>query len=174
MPYGLDPMMYDDDLEEDDFTLVQHPHLMRSMTEPSLPFVLPRQHLAGPILDEYQFQRPYTYITGYEPGRGRVYFEIGQDVAALYNLLQGTMTPENMKRLVTTLALRSAYEIEALNYTFRATMNGVDLGLAVSTVLDQSGESQAVKYAMIGLLLGPVGFDLWLMNQVSARLRDTG
>lgn len=68
---------------------------------------------------------------------------------------------------MTTLALRSPYEIEALNYTFGATTNGVDLALAASTVLDQSGESQAVKYAMIGLLLGPVGFDLWLMSQVA-------
>jgi hypothetical protein len=170
IPLGFDHTL-DDGVEEDDFAMT--PHLMRSMSESNLPWVLPRTHPAGPIVDEYQYQRPYTYISGYEPGLGRVYFDLGRDLAVIHQLLQGTLPPENMKAMVTNLALRSAYEIEALNYTFRATTNGVDLALAVSTVLDQSGESQAVKYAMIGLLLGPVGFDLWLMNQVADTVRET-
>jgi len=157
--------MFDDyDSEDEDFLGPggsRHP-MMRRMT---LPFVYPRVHQTGPILDEYQFQRPYSYDSSFRPGAA-VYHLMGSDLYQLQNFLNGVVTVENLKPLLDALAQRSPYEIEALKYAFGATSNGVELWLAVKTVLERTGESQAAIYAVLGLLLGPVGFDIWLLNEV--------
>jgi len=164
-PYAQDPLMYDDyNSEDDDFFGPGDSHhpMMRRMT---FPFVYPRVHPTGPILDEYQFQRAYCYDSGFRPGAA-VYHLMGSDLHQLRNFLNGVLPVENLKPLMDALAQRSPYEIEALKYAFGATSNGVELWLALKAVLERNGESQAVIYAVVGLLLGPVGFDIWLLNEV--------
>jgi len=166
-PYVQDPLMYDDYDSEEDFLGPggPHHHLARRMT---LPFVYPRVHPVGQVVvDEYQFQRPYSYLSGFHPGRP-VYHLMGRDLFNLQSFLNGTVTIENLKPILDSLVQRSPYEIEALKYAFAATSNGVELWLAAKTVLENNGGCQAAIYAMIGLLLGPVGFDVWLLNEVSA------
>ena len=130
-----------------------------------MPVIGPIVHPTGAVMDSYQFQRPYSYATGYIQG-GPLYPHMGHDLNVLRTLLSGNVKTTDMKPFINILAARSPYEIEALRNNFRAITGGVDLGLAVSTVLDATSQKQSVKYAFTGLVLGPALFDLWLLQQV--------
>jgi hypothetical protein len=123
---------------------------------------------AGPeIVDEYQFQRPCTYKSTIKSGR-RIYVELGKDLAVVHEFLQGT---GSMQDVVSRLALRSVSQIEALNRHIRARGNlyaGLDFEAKVALVGDGRWTA-ALQYATVGLLLGPLGFDVWLLNQVITR-----
>lgn len=123
---------------------------------------------AGPeIVGEYQFQRPYTYKSTIKSGR-RIYVELGKDLAVVHEFLQGT---GSMQDVVSRLALRSVSQIEALNHHIRARGNlyaGLDFEAKVALVGDGRWTA-ALQYATMGLLLGPLGFDVWLLNQVITR-----
>ena len=130
------------------------------------PFLGPLvHHPTGAVVDSYQFQRPYSYVSGYQPG-GPVYPLMGNDLAVLRTLLTSNIRSTDMKPFIDVLARRSPFEIEALTNNFRTMTGGMELSLAVSTMLDATSQKQSVKYAFTGLVLGPVLFDLWLLQQV--------
>lgn len=165
----LHPSMLDyDDSDEFDLGPGRMPLMRRAtMAGPMIspPFHGPLVHPAGAVVDSYQFQRPYCYESGYRPG-GPVYPLMGNDLGVLRNLLTAGIKTTDMKPYIDILAQRSPYEIEALRYNFRAMTGGMELSLAINTVLDATSQKQSVKYAFTGLVLGPALFDLWLLQQV--------
>jgi hypothetical protein len=160
---------FDDDFDDfdDEYDLIPPPFpMMRRPTIGHMPVMGPIVHPTGAVMDSYQFQRPYSYATGYIPG-GPLYPQMGNDLNILRTLLSGNIKAIDMKPYINILAARSPYEIEALRHNFRTITGGIDLGLAISTVLDATSQKQSVKYAFTGLVLGPALFDLWLLQQVN-------
>jgi hypothetical protein len=170
----LHPSVFDYDDSDDEIDLGALPMpLVRRATIPGPmiappPFLGPLVHHTGAVVDSYQFQRPYSYASGYQPG-GPVYPFMGQDLAVLRTLLTGDVKAVDMKPYIDILAQRSPYEIEALRYNFQTMTGGIELSLAINTVLDANSQRQSVKYAFTGLVRGPVLFDLWLLQQVTPR-----
>jgi hypothetical protein len=67
------------------------------------------------------------------------------------------------KALIDILVLRSVYENDALRHNFLDRC-GADLGSLMSLTFSQA--EAPVKFALIGLAMGPALFDLWLINNV--------
>ena len=106
--------------------------------------------------------RPYSYDTDQSPMAG-MYPNINRDLQTLSTLSEMRST-KSILPLVDILVQRTPTEMEALRRHFR-TMNGdTDLSVAIKTLLNASNERDSVKYALMGLVLGPVGYDLWLIQ----------
>jgi hypothetical protein len=94
----------------------------------------------------------------------RVYVELDMDLDVVYEFLEGTGPVEIV---VDRLALRSASQIEALKDAIQARRN--DASLEFEARLKSIGGgwwTAALQYPTMGLLLGPIDFDLWLLDQV--------
>jgi hypothetical protein len=100
--------------------------------------------------------RPYSYLTYYRPGAR--YPSIANDLQILVNPKNS-----NLKQIIDVLVQRSPYELDALRYEFRVMTGGQDLQLVLNSL---TKEDDCIKSVVAGLTLGPVAFDLWLLDGV--------
>jgi hypothetical protein len=116
------------------------------------------------------FQRPYQVDSGYHHGQSPGYPNLLQDVDRLRIALQSgiELKDRDTQTLIDILVPRSAYEIDALGYTYRDRDRcGADLGTLMSQTFSQA--ETPVMFALIGLAIGPAPFDLWLIKNVLLR-----
>ena len=69
----------------------------------------------------------------------------------------------DVQTFIDVLTPRTAYEIDALRLYYRDKCGG-DLAVMMSQVVSQ--QDAALRFVLIGLVLGPALFDLWLLHQV--------
>jgi hypothetical protein len=70
----------------------------------------------------------------------------------------------DVQTFIDVLTPRTAYEIDALRLHFQNRCGG-DLAVMMSNIVGQ--RDTALKFVLIGLVLGPALFDLWLLHRVS-------
>jgi hypothetical protein len=104
--------------------------------------------------------RPYSYLTSYRPGTR--YPTMVNDLEILANVLNPKNN--NLKQFVDVLARRSPYELDALRYEFSVMTGGQDLQLTFNSLVTKEDES--IKSVISGLTLGPIAFDVWLLDGV--------
>jgi hypothetical protein len=114
--------------------------------------------------------RPYSYATDQSPMAG-MYPHINQDLQVLSTVSQMQST-ERIMPLVDILIPRSPTEIETLRRHFRAMSGGTDLSIAFKNLLNASNERASVNFAFMGLVLGPVLYDLWLIQHLENKHED--
>ena len=147
-----------------------HPEVIDDLEEASDEEVFRYPNYFGPrhsqvILQQGQIvptdivTRPYSYMTYYRPGAG--YPSMANDLKILVSVLN---PKNNLKQSIDILARRSPYELDALRYQFNL-MTGQDLQSAFSSLVTKENES--IKSVIAGLTLGPMAFDLWLLDGVS-------
>jgi len=105
---------------------------------------------------------PFSYEIDPSPMAG-MYPTIHDDLKVLSTITQMQDTTK-IKPLLAILIQRSPTEIDTLRKRFRTMNGGTDLETAFSYVI--RNERQSVKYAIMGLALGPVLFDLWLVQTI--------
>jgi hypothetical protein len=106
--------------------------------------------------------RPYSYLTSYLPGtRYTRYPTMVNDLEILANVLN---PKNNLKQFVDVLARRSPYELDALRYEFSVMTGGQDLQLTFNSLV--TNEDESIKSVISGLTLGPIAFDIWLLDGV--------
>jgi annexin A7/11 len=105
---------------------------------------------------QYFFLRPYSYPAGPIP-----YPHVRVHVEAL---IAGMHNPEaDMSTYIDILTKRTPEEMEALRLEFFRTTQ-TQLYVVFNNLLDANEERESVKYAFMGLVLGPTLFDLWLLQ----------
>ena len=104
--------------------------------------------------------RPYSYLTYYRPGAR--YPSMVSDLEILANV--HNPNNNNLKQFVGILAQRSPYELDVLRYEFHVMTGGQDLQLTFNSLVTK--EDDCIKSVVAGLTLGPVAFDLWLLDGV--------
>jgi serine/threonine protein kinase len=111
------------------------------------------------------FECPYRVNSGYAHGQSPGYPRLLQDVDRLRISLQSgiKVKARDTQTLIDILVPRTAYENDALRHNFRERCFA-DLGNLVSTTFSQA--ELPIKYALIGLAIGPALFDLWLLKNV--------
>src|SRR5579859_3244542 len=119
---------------------------------------LPRNY---PLAD--LFQRPYSYFTGFQEGQ-LGYPAMTSDLSLLVNEFQSggqSITEQSVMKLFGPL---SPYQLEAIRSGFRQ-MTENDLALTVDNMLaSRSTYSARIRFGIIGLVLGPCLYDLWLLK----------
>jgi len=175
--YGISPLDFDVDVDEYDAPIAGH---RASAPLPYIPMVdlppnvvhTPAAHrgmaTAPPQPTQIPIalnQRPYGYFTGFQPG-APVYETIGNDVQLLLTAIPSQQVKDvNTKPMIGILVQRTPYELDALRYAFRET-SGQDLGNVFYKMLVTSNVKDSIRFAFMGLVLGPCLFDLWLLQSV--------
>jgi hypothetical protein len=120
------------------------------------------------MVDEYHFERPYTHNSTIKCGR-RIYVELDKDLAAVHDFLEGTESVENV---VNRFASRSVSQIEVLKHNIwaKGTLYASLDFEAKPAFVGRSWWRAGLQYATTGVLLGPIGFDVWLLDQVMTHL----
>ena len=104
---------------------------------------------------------PYSYETN--PWHyGGFYPELYQDLQILSQIrsLDGT---ESIETLFGSLVQRNPTELHALHRGFW-DLNRLDISDAFERILEASSITDTLKYVVMGLVLGPVLFDVWLIE----------
>jgi len=114
--------------------------------------------------------RPYSYATDH-PTMAGIYPNINQDLRVLSTITH-IQSIERILPLVDILVQRSPTEIEALRRHFRSMNGGTDLSVAFKHLLNASNARLSVQYAIMGLVLGPVLYDLWLIHHLDGKYED--
>ena len=104
--------------------------------------------------------RSYSYEIDRSINAG-MYPRIQQDLQILSTVV-GMQDALNIKPLASSLVQRTPTEIDTLRNLFHLTNSGTDLDMAFNHALE--GQPKSVKYAIMGLALGPVLFDSWLLQ----------
>ena len=107
--------------------------------------------------------RPYSYATDQSSMAG-MYPHINQDLLILSTVGQMRST-ERILPIIDILVQRSPTEIEVLRRHFRSVNGGTDLSVAFKNLINISNERSSVRYALMGLALGPALYDSWLIQQ---------
>jgi len=119
---------------------------------------LPRNYPSADL-----FQRPYSYFTGFQEGQ-LGYPAMTSDLSLLVNEFQSggqSITEQSVMKLFGPL---SPYQLEAIRSGFRQ-MTENDLALTVDNMLaSRSTYSARIRFGIIGLVLGPCLYDLWLLK----------
>lgn len=115
-----------------------------------------------PTISSTVLRRPYSYDASHAL-RGSGYPQMYADLQVLMTILKSTST--GLKSLIDVLAPRSPSEIDSLRHAFRA-VTGNDLAVAVSNFFRANGFKDSVKSAFVGLVLGPLLYDLCLLQKV--------
>ena len=107
---------------------------------------------------------PYSYLTPQYPMNG-LYPTIDTDLPIL-SQVASVQSTEKIGPLVDILVQRNPNEIETLKHHFRTRNAGASIAMAFERVLNLSNEQRSAKYAIMGLVLGPVLFDLYLIENL--------
>jgi annexin A7/11 len=102
---------------------------------------------------------------GYQPPpqQQQQYFDASDDVAAIRKATKGFGTDE--AALINILARnRSPYQMEQIRRAFESTV-----GKSLVSVIEKE-TSGWFEYGLRGLVLGPMGFDVWLVHRACAGL----
>ena len=164
-PYAC-PGDFKDEYEPDVGPLVRYPSapvaaMMRDpmasamMVANGPGFLAPGQMMMN-VQGQYLFIRPYSYVNV-----AALYPSIRTHVEALTTIIHN---PEaDMSPLVDILTKRTPEEMEALRLEFFRTTH-TQLYVAISNWIEINEQRNSVKYALMGLVLGPALFDLWLLQ----------
>ena len=114
--------------------------------------------------------RPYSYTTDQSAMAG-MYPNINQDLLVLGTVVQMQST-EKVMPLVDILVQRTPNEIVTIRRHFRTMNGGTDLSVAFKNLLNTSSESASVQYALMGLVLGPLLYDMWLIQHLDGKHED--
>lgn len=71
---------------------------------------------------------------------------------------------DSMRRLIGILAPYCPDDMERLKWDFYRITDGLLLGHEAASLLEDTGPE--IKIPLMGLVLGPVAFDSWLIDQV--------
>ena len=100
---------------------------------------------------------------GYQPPPQQQYYDPSNDVAAIRKATKGFGTDE--ATLINILARdKSAYQMEQIRKMFESTV-----GKSLVSVIEKE-TSGWFEYGLRGLVLGPMGFDVWLAHRACAGL----
>ena len=128
----------------------------RTTSEPVLP-TIPMAQVIDPSLG----RRPYSYFLTYP--NGLRYASMKIDLQALNSLLGNQNSKGfNIKPYVEIFAKRSPEELVALKAMFSTSANNINLQVLLTSALAK--EDDCVKSTFTGLVLGPIEFDLWLLE----------
>ena len=106
-------------------------------------------------------QQPYGGYQPYQPPpQQQQYYDASHDVAAIRKATKGLGTDE--AALINILANKSAYQMEQIRKTFESTV-----GKSLVSVIEKE-TSGSFEYGLRGLVLGPIGFDVWLVHRACA------
>jgi hypothetical protein len=128
---------------------------------PPQPQFVQRGAAGNMIMTADRFERPYRVSSGYIPGHSPAYPTLSQDIFALRTFFQSTSGKfKDLPIQITMLVHKSAYEIDALRHGYRAFCGGQDPVVLLGNCL--AGAEVHITFAIMGLILGPRNFDLWL------------
>lgn len=113
-----------------------------------------------PMIDPH----PYSYAI-YQSAS--IYPNIDEHVRILSRVMQMQST-EGITPLLHILVSRNPSEMAALRYLFQAFNSGTDISIPFKNILDASDERRSVKYALMGIILAPLLYDLWLLRVLSS------
>jgi hypothetical protein len=115
--------------------------------------------VAPQSIDTSLNRRPYQYISDARLGQ---YPTMMNEVQLLMNAIAYNPKSVNMRPFVDILARRSPDELDALKANFNLVAPDTDLTVLFQQLLSREEDSVATTF--IGLTLGPIMFDLWLLN----------
>ena len=147
---------------------LQQPHSIGSVVTPNMQLIATTPN--APMMFNLAAQRPYSYATDQSPNAG-MYPTINQDLLHLSSFLE-MKTTERASLIINVLVPRTPTEIEALRRHFRVMNGGTDLSFALRCLLNALNERPSVQYAFLGLVMGPVLYDLWLMQVIQRVSRN--
>jgi len=120
--------------------------------------------MAGMYPSINQKLRRYSYVTDQSSMAG-MYPNIHQDLQVLSIVMQ-IQSSERILPLVDILVQRSPSEMKTLLDQFPAMNGGTNLGTVFYNLLKTSNERTSVHYALMGLVLEPVEYDSWLIQNL--------
>ena len=154
------------------------PHQLHSPIIPVSPFGSPtgrrgppmtHRNSAPSILTSLESERAYSYPPAHlEP---TPYPGLEQDMALIGSVGQTLdIRSPNTPHLIRMLCQKAPEEIDAMRSYFMGRTGDQELSEAIKMMLDMSRVPGYVKYPFMGLILGPLFFDHWLLTNVSPSL----
>ena len=120
----------------------------------------PQQHAYAPPPPPQGGYAPQSY-GGYPPPPPQQYYDPSDDVTIIRKATKGFGTDE--AALINVLARnKTAYQMEQIRRTFESTT-----GKSLVSVIEKE-TSGWFEYGLRGLVLGPLGFDVWLLHRACA------
>ena len=116
---------------------------------------------------EYEGSLPYSYSVEHSPTIPSD-TNMETDIKTLKNVLTGSIPGLALRISIDSFSRKTASEMAVLRSQFRAKNIGTVLGPGLDEMLAAWDESDAFKLAFRGLVLGPLSFDLWLLQHVFA------
>lgn len=118
----------------------------------------------NPVDPELELPYSYTYTQSLIAN----YPDMATDLAILATVLQ--RIDGDLREYMTVLIDRSPVEVDALRREFRNMSRGTDLHMAFKNMLEARSETKSGQTAFMGLVLGPVLYDLWILQGVRPSL----
>jgi hypothetical protein len=113
---------------------------------------------------DYECSLPYSYSVEHSPGNLSE-AALETDLKTLKNALTGSIPGLAFRLSIDTFSRRTPSEMALVRSEFRAR-NGATLGPGLHEMLAGWGVNPEFKLAFTGLVLGPLSYDLWLLQHV--------
>jgi hypothetical protein len=113
---------------------------------------------------DYECSLPYSYSVEHSPG-SLSEAAMETDLKMLKNAFTGSIPGLALRLSIDTFSRRTAREMALVRSEFGAR-NGATISPALHEMLAGWGVNPEFKLAFTGLLLGPLSYDLWLLQHV--------